>query len=155
MVESDDPDASSGHFISTFRFLLAPATFVVDVPVSGAYAIWWRALARQPSAYPFIVVIDDEPMDVFHAVGVTWTNAWRWARVGGTFRFAVSDANGSTPDLTVVPLAAGPHKIALWGLDPAMLVDELLITNDRDFAPTLPALTVPGSQSIDELATLV
>src|SRR5439155_15674341 len=42
----------------------------------------------------------------------------------------------------------------VWGLDAGMLLDELLITNDRNFVPVPPALTVPGDQTIDELTTL-
>jgi hypothetical protein len=154
MTANDDPSASGGQFVATSEFALGAATFIVNIPVAGAYLIWWRARERV-SAYPFIVVVDDEPADVFHATGVTRSNGWRWGRVGGSFRFLVSDADGSSANSTVVPLTVGLHKLSIWGLDPDMLLDEILITNDRNLTPTPPILTVPPDQTIKELTTLV
>ncbi len=150
-----DPTASGGQFIATTNFWSGMATFTVDIPVSGAYVVWWRALAVQTSDWSFIVFADDGASDIFDASQVTWTDRWRWARVNGSFRFAVCDSYGSPANQTVLPFTAGRHTITFLGLDPQMLLDGILLTNDRGYIPIPPVLTVPPDQTIDELTTLV
>ena len=151
MEISADPLASGAKCIATSSFGLGPAKFTVNVPAAAAYTMWWRAAALKVSLYPFIVVVDGEGSDVFHARGVT-TNGWQWTAVRGSFQYTIFEDQSA--DRTVVPLTAGQHYISIWGLDPAMRLDELLLTNDRSFVPAPPALTVPADQKIDELALL-
>jgi len=150
-----DPTASGGQFIATTNMWSGKATFTVDIPVSGAYMLWWRALALEKSDWSFTVFADDGASDIFDASQVTWTDRWRWARVNGSFRFAVCDSAGAPANQTVLPFTAGRHTITFSGLDPQMLLDGILLTNDRGYIPIPPVLTVPPDQTIDELTTLV
>ena len=151
----DDPAASEGHFTATSQTNLGTVTFPVNIPRAGAYVIWWRAQARVSNAFPFIVVVDDGASDIFNATGAASTNGWRWANVGGSTKFTISDGGGSRGRRTVVPLTAGPHKLSAWGLAPNMRLDQVLITDDRGFVPAPPVLSVPADQTIDELTTIV
>jgi hypothetical protein len=155
MAASIDPAASHGQSVSATSLGLGFVTFIVDIPVSGACVAWWRVLVLRETAYPFIVAVDGSAADIFRDSGAAGTDGWHWSRVSGSARFAISNLDGSLPDQTVLPLTAGLHELTVWGLDPNMVLDEILLTNDRNFVPRPPLLIVPQDQTLDELTPLV
>ena len=150
-----DPAASKGQFTSTSETGLGSVSFPVNIPRAGAYVIWLRAQARVSDATPFTVAVDDGAMDDFQANVVASSIGWRWANVGGSTKFTISDGNGSHSRRTVVPLTAGRHKLSVRGLDRNLRLDQGVITDDRGFVPAPPVLSAPADQRIDELTTLV
>ena len=157
MAVSPDPDASGGQFVATSSAGSGTATFDVDIPVTGPYAILCRVRLLEEDQYAsFLVSADDaEPGRLFAFQGI-WSDGWRWTLAnispGG---FKVSDSNGSINNMTVIPLTAGQHRITFSELDPRMSLDEILVTNDRNSIRIRPVLTVPPDQSINELTSLV
>jgi hypothetical protein len=150
---SADLNASGGQYISVADFWSGSATFAVDIPFSGAYVIWRRTFARDRSVWSFTFFADDTASQLFDEAPPTGKNAWQWITVDGAFGFEVPDSDGSEVSKTVFPFTVGRHTISFRGLDTDVRLDEILITNDRNFVP--PVLTVPPWQRIKELTTLV
>jgi len=148
-----DPNASGGEYVSITDFWSGSATFDVDIPVAGAYVIWRRTFALDRSVWSFAVVADDMASHLFDEVLPTGQNAWQWATVSDSFGFEIADPEGPESSQTVFPFAVGRHTISFLGLDTDVRLDEILITNDRNFVP--PLLTVPPEQRVNELTTLV
>jgi len=152
MAAAADPGASGGQFIATSDFGSGTATFGVNIPVAGTYLILCRVLAPNQSDGSFIVSADDGALDILDASQGTWTDGWRWTIVNWSGGFKVSD---SVVDESVFPFTAGQHTITFWGLHPDIGLDEILLTNDRNYIRVRPELTVPADQTINELSTLV
>src|SRR2546429_807656 len=146
-----DASASGGQFIATSDAWSGTATFTVDIPVSGVYLILCRVRSPDKPDASFVVSADDATLEILDAAQGTWTDGWRWTIVNWPGGFKVSDSNDSTNTQTVFPFTVGQHRITFWGLEPAIGLDEILITNDRNSIRIRPILSVPPDQSINEL----
>src|SRR5439155_21358646 len=147
-----DASASGGQFIATSDAWSGTATFTVDIPVSGVYLILCRVRSPDKPDASFVVSADDATLEILDASQGTWTDGWRWTIVNWSGGFKVSD---SVVDESVFPFTAGQHTITFWGLHPDIGLDEILLTNDRNYIRVRPELTVPADQTINELSTLV
>ncbi len=102
------------------------ATFYLEVPHSGTYAIFGRVFATDEAEDSFWVRVDD--------------GEWlRWDQLvdpsGPAWHRFHSDFAGF-PVPASFALRPGPHVIAVNGREPRAFLDKLLVTNNEDFAPS-------------------
>src|SRR6266511_1277261 len=157
MAALSDPKASKGRFIASPKFGLGSASFTVNIPVSGVYRTWCRVLSLRQvhDNGSFVVSADTGAVDIFDASPYTWQDEWRWLLVDGPGGYNIAESDGSPAYQSVFPFEAGQHAVSISTLEANIRVDQVLLTNDRDYIPTPPVLTVPADQTINELATLV
>src|SRR5207302_8988421 len=78
MAVASDPNAGQGQFIQSSTDELGAATFTVNVPLSGVYSIWCRALSADSGHDSLYVSVDGGAEDVSDTAEGTWTNPWQW-----------------------------------------------------------------------------
>jgi hypothetical protein len=102
---------------------VATATVSVDVTEAGSYGIWSRVRSPGGVVRGYVLRIDGR----CHAVSArTDDGEWRWARHGA------GEARGA------VDLASETHEVTLFGTEPGLELDRVLLTDDPDCVPSGP-----------------
>ncbi|MDL1975736.1 MAG: endo-1,4-beta-xylanase [Deltaproteobacteria bacterium] len=122
-----DPDASAGAYIwkrpGSGDSAATPdgtAEYTIDIPTTGDYVIWGRAIAPDGGSNSFFTSIDGGEHVAWHVqTGSVWT---------------LDSVNGHGP--LVFNLAAGTHTLKISGREDGTKLDRLLITNDMAFVPS-------------------
>lgn len=107
------------------------ATFTVNVPVSGVYAVWGRVLSPSASGDSFFVSADGGPTDVYDDAEGIWSNAWQWTVVNGR-------GGTGTPGLLsprTFLLNQGANTITFIGREANATLGAILVTDDLTFVP--------------------
>jgi len=144
MAVAVDPNASGGGYIATSAEESGTATFTLDLPVAGDYVIWCRVLSPNTATDSIYVSMDGGVEDIYDMVS-TWTPDWQWTMVNG--RNAIVNPR-------IFTLNSGRHTLVLRGREPAAEIDQLLVTNDRNYVPgSGSANTPPTISSIADLST--
>ncbi|HUL51336.1 MAG TPA: tandem-95 repeat protein, partial [Candidatus Nitrosotalea sp.] len=126
MAIATNIDASRALFIGSSVANSGTATFSFIVPRADSYVIWSRALAPDSLHDSFYVSVDGNTEVNFATAQVIWTDTWQWTMV--------NDMNTGTDPQTFT-LGVGAHTIVFRGQDAGTGLDQILVTNDRDFVP--------------------
>ena len=117
---NDTPEGGSGQL-----------TFTFEVPATGEYLIWGRAMGPRDDANSFYISIDegdDHRWDVETREGEL-LDAWGWVPLRNS-------ARSSSETLMRVQLAAGIHTLRVRSREAGTLLDRLLVTGDPAYVPS-------------------
>jgi hypothetical protein len=137
---STDGAHTATVYIATGATEQGTAFFGLELPEAGAYVIWARLLAPVGAPGSFQLWCDDSLGGVLAADAAAGAvNAWHWVCLTGNSGSPRS--KGPIPSRVVAaartfPLAAGPHRITVMGGKTGLLLDKLLVTNNRSFIPS-------------------
>jgi hypothetical protein len=144
MVVAADPNASGGSYIETSSEESGTATLSLNLPVAGDYVIWCRVLSPDTATDSIYVSMDGGVEDIYDTVS-TWSTAWQWTLVNG---------RGAIANPRIFTLNAGTHTLVFRGREVNAAIDQLLVTNDRNYVPGgASANTPPTISSIADLST--
>ena len=124
MAIASDSNAGQGDYIQTTVNESGTAAYTFSLPVSGNYVIWCRVLSRDGGSDSFYVSADGGAEVAYPTAWGVWTNTWRWTQV--------------SPDSinpTVYAFATGSHTITFRGREANTGLDQILLTNDRNYVP--------------------
>jgi len=128
--KGSDSSASGGQFVSSDTADQGTDQLSFVLGASDDYVVWCRVLSPDSSHDSFYVAVDNGPEDIYDTAEGTWTNVWQWSMVNGRA--------GGAP-LTVNPrvfsLSAGSHFITFRAREAGTGLDQILVTNDRNFVP--------------------
>jgi len=97
------------------------ATFVVDIPVDGAYTVWLRSHWAGECSNTFLAQIDDHPP--FLVGGDSTFRTWHWVK------YPVSK-------LTPPPrIGKGRHTLRILHREDGVRLDQLLLTTEPRYVP--------------------
>lgn len=100
-------------------------TQTISVPASGTYRVWSRIKAPDSSSNSFMLHIDGGTCYTVGNGAIT-ANTWTW----------VDYQNGSTSSKIDVTLTAGTHTIVMFGNEPNLQVDRVVLTSDTSCVPS-------------------
>jgi Big-like domain-containing protein len=135
MTIASDINASGGQYIGSTVNDTGLATFSVDIPVAGDYVVWCRVLSPTNWLDSFYVSVDGGTEYSYATAQDRWTNAWQWSSL-------VINAG---PAPRVFQFAAGNHTVVFRGREADTALDQIIVTNDRDFVPAGRAVTGPNT----------
>jgi hypothetical protein len=131
MALADDAASAGERYLGTPSEGQGAAVWTFQAPVPGTYHVWARVFAPDTRRDSFDVSVDGGPADTYDVAESSWSSRWQWTRVNGRDGVAPLTLNPRTFRLT-----AGPHTLRLLGREAQTLVSRLLVTNDREFAPS-------------------
>jgi len=135
MAITADQSASQGQRVEAGGDEAGSLTFAVDIPVAGDYVLWCRVLAPGTSGDSFYVSADGGAEDIYDVAQNGLLNAWQWTPVNGRGGTNVAYSAVSALDPRTFQLGVGRHNIVFRGREAGAALDQILITNDRSFAP--------------------
>jgi hypothetical protein len=135
MAVTNDTTASNGRCVESLTNEEGFVSFPLSIPEDDEYVIWCRVLSINAGTDSFYVSADDGPEDVYDTVH-TYTNVWQWTQVNGRTGVMEGLSNAFKLDPRLFSLNQGAHTFAFRGREQGTLLDALLLTNDRDFAPS-------------------
>jgi chitodextrinase len=100
-------------------------TTTVSVPSTGTYRVWSRIMAPDSTNNSFLLELDDATC---YTVGdsVIPANVWTW----------VDNQNADTNSTIDVALSAGSHTLKLYGREPGVMVDRVILLDDFTCVPS-------------------
>lgn len=102
-------------------------TAQVNVMISngGNHFVWTRMYAPSPAANAYYLQIDNNcPILVGNADSIP-TNVWQW----------INHQDGITAKRTSIHFTQGMHTITIYGVEPGLKIDSLLLTSDASCIP--------------------
>jgi cysteine-rich repeat protein len=104
------------------------ASYIINVPQGGAYALWGRVSAVYPKD-DFLYIDDSFFVQADNGTNYTWKvtggSAWHWVRVKDYFQGNIT-----------FNLSAGMHTIKVKQRRDGTKIDRLVLTNDLSFIPS-------------------
>lgn len=98
----------------------------VTVPSTGTYRVWSRLKAPNSTNNSYLLQIDGTNCYKVGDNGSMAANAWTW----------VNYQNGSTSSVISVSLTAGAHSFVMYGNEPDVQLDRVILTADTSCVPT-------------------
>ena len=118
-VETPEVDPETGQKVERNE---GSTTLAFTVPETGNYYVWLRVWWRHSCANSFSVVMEGMGP---HIVSDNTVGTWRWLAVGpSVFRPAP------------IRLEAGEHAIQVFTREDGSVLDQVLIVDDPEYAPT-------------------
>jgi len=130
MLLGDNPDAcSAGYVFSPEHFSTnAGVDFTIDVPTTGDYYLWARAMGIDHGQNSFFVSIDGGELAPFHIIPDQDTSPWPWI-------WEAYDTDQSSLPLDPIYLTQGQHTIRFAGRERNTRLDAIFLTDRPDFVP--------------------
>lgn len=108
-----------------------PASYRIQVPADGAYALWCHLAYR--NANPAVALaIDNQPPQGCAVLPGPEVNGWHWAHI---------QSSACPTGAALLELTAGSHQIEIEPLHETDEIDQLLVTNDP--TPNAPPMIAP------------
>ncbi|MBI5150110.1 MAG: DUF4215 domain-containing protein [Candidatus Omnitrophica bacterium] len=99
------------------------ASYTINIPQNGTYALWGRIIAQYPNDDSFFIQVDS-------GTNYTWPtpagSTWHWARVKDMFHHSY----------VTLSLSAGVHTISVKHREDGAKIDKLFLTDDMAFVPS-------------------
>ena len=143
LLRRSDAAASGGAYVSSATAEAGTNTLALSVGQAGDYVLWCRIRSTNSGNDSFYVSVDGGPEDIYDTTEGAWAEAWQWTAVNGRAGGAPLSQNPR-----VFSLGAGSHTLRFRVRDPNTQLDQLLVTNDRNYVPATPApfgITPAGS----------
>lgn len=136
MAIASDVNANQGDFIQTSSTDSGTATYTVNIPVAGDYVLWARVLSPDDTQDSFYVSLDGAGEDIYDTTpSAVFSSAWTWSIVQGRNVTTTTTMNGVAVKVRVFTLTTGLHTITFRGREPGAGLDQLVLTNDRNYVP--------------------
>jgi len=140
MIVATATNAFNGRYIYSPLNNQGTASYQVNIPSAGTYAVWCRVIGSNDLSDSFFVSMDGGTEGIYDTSLAGWSPDWVWNQV--------NSRGGSNPQLFT--LSQGTHTLLFRGRDAETRLDALYITADQSFVPP----GNPGPNAINEVASI-
>ena len=127
-----DDSALGGRLVTSATAHSGSVRFPISVGVLSTYNLWCRIWSPAPGIGSYGVSVDGNAESIFDVAETGWKEGWIWV--------PVSSRNAAMPP-TLSPrsftLGAGPHEFLFRPLEIPTLLDELILSNDPQWVPSI------------------